>query len=208
MALKPLTSAITTPPTPPRCSLSPYKRAKSTPGPHRPFFSSLPSSLVPSFALMMSSSYRHSSRPSHHPFAVAHDQVSTPLALPPTSIGWPQCCALARRHRALMSVPPTSIGWPQCLCVGKAPPCPHVRAARSTRYGPGPQDFPLKNKSENQLSREICIEAPRFLCNQAAVHKNSEKTPNFQNISKNTPSNFPEITKRFPQLLFAISSQL
>jgi hypothetical protein len=67
--------------------------------------------------------------------------------------------------------------------------------------------FLLKNKSENQLSREICKEAPRFLCNQVAVHENSKKTPGFQNISKNTPSHFPEITKKTPQLLLAISSQ-
>jgi hypothetical protein len=49
----------------------------------------------------------------------------------------------------------------------------------------------LKNKSKNQLSREICQESPQFLCNQATVHKNSEKTPGFRYISKNTPSHFP-----------------
>jgi hypothetical protein len=84
--------------------------------------------------------------------------------------------------------------WP--IHRGPRPALVHVPWTESTAI------FPLKNKSENELSREICKEAPRFLCNQAAVHKNYEKTPGFQNISKNTPRYFPEIPKKIPATSF------
>jgi hypothetical protein len=60
----------------------PYKRAKSTPGPHRPFFPSLLSSLAPSFALTMSSSLCRSSPLLRRIYAASRASVSTPLAPP------------------------------------------------------------------------------------------------------------------------------
>jgi hypothetical protein len=124
MALKPLMPVITTPATPYQCSLSPYKRVKSNPGPHHPFPPSLPSSLTPSFALAPSSSHRRSSPPSRRLSAAAHALVSNPPAVP----------CLARPP------PPSSMSTSEPLrpCADRAPPRPFVRAA-SVDGGPEPR---------------------------------------------------------------------
>jgi hypothetical protein len=121
MALSPLTMVVTTPTTTPRCSLNPYRRAKSTPSPHRAFPPSLSSSLMPTITLVPSSSHRRSS-PLHrcsccgeHPsntassgsssstFAGEHQQALAPARH-----------ALARCRRALLYAPPQSTVDPSC----------------------------------------------------------------------------------------------
>jgi hypothetical protein len=143
MVLKPLTPVITTPATPPWRSLDHYKRAKSTIGPHRPFFPSLPSSLTPSFTLAMSSSRHHSSPLSHRLFTSTHALVSTPLApprpppLPSASTGKPQRPRAAPRQGAAIHSCPHRLGpwWTRAALPG---PCTvdsvHALWTQSTRF--------------------------------------------------------------------------
>jgi hypothetical protein len=134
MVLKPITPALTTPATPPWRSLDPYKKATSNPGPHRPFFPSLPSSLAPSFTLAPSSSCYRSSLPSLRRCLsdAARALVSTPPASPrpahpppppPTSTGVPQRPRAVCRHGAAAPSCPCRLGpwWTRV-----APPGPRA----------------------------------------------------------------------------------
>jgi hypothetical protein len=149
MALKPLTPTVTTPTTPPQCSLCPYKRAKSTPGPHRPFppLSRAPSFLLcpraelkppPFFASVAPPLHRRSCS-DERPSATASSGSSSS-----TATGEHQRvlaltrCVPARPHHTFLSAPPQSMVDPS-------------RAARFTRRGPDPPDFPLENKFEKSI---------------------------------------------------------
>jgi hypothetical protein len=117
-----------------------------------------------------------------------------------TAVAWPpHCRPRPDEARDGLPVHPS----PRCATSGE-PLCPGAAARPSSvelcgrpwwsvHRGPRPVlvhepwtesivIFPLKCKSENQLSRE--------------------------RKSKNTPSHFPEIIKKSPQLIFTISSQL
>jgi hypothetical protein len=167
MVLKPLTLAVTTPATPPRCSLSPYKRGTSTPGPHHPFFPSLPSSLAPSFTLAPSSSHRRSSSLSfrrscsgEHPSDTASSSLSSSTAA-------------GKRCRALLSASPRSTVDPSC-------------AAQSKRHGPDSLDFPLENKSEKFIiPYHFAYRPPKLLVNFAVVPMHLEILPQDPQFLKN-----------------------
>jgi hypothetical protein len=67
---------------------------------------------------------------------------------------------------------------------------------RSTACGPSPPLFSLQNKSEIRKMLAILQKNHVVISYQAAVHQFPNRTPKSKNISKYTPSHFPEITNR------------
>jgi hypothetical protein len=55
-------------------------------------------------------------------------------------------------------------------------------------HGPGLREIIYENNSLNQYFREVCKEAPVFLCNEPTVQEFTVRPGNLKNNSKKVPS--------------------